>query len=439
MEKQIGLEEHEMAIIRLKRTRNSFLNVSTLLPPEILGNIFRWNDIPDGDFGGLPKDSHNFLLVCHHWFEVASHTPDLWSFWGNNVQDWAHWHARCGTAPLDLVLAKYPSYDFGDELHNALQDCSTRDLIRRVHLRGTRVADLLNSVVSSIVTEGEGTRSNCVESFVLESVDRWPVDVSAFFSQYRLPKLQHLCLSGCRISSWDWLKSHTMALTTLELGDVEQSPTLTQLFAIISSNPLLQNLALSPSSVPHADGDRSSPQVPLHHLKNLHLRSYFCSVFGLLNQLELPDKMDNLRLTLHGCSNADISNTLGPFLGDCIRRRDGFSGGGLGLLAYPYPCYLDFRVGDARKGDGSAEVVWFVEVWATTDGELGEEEANRLCFDLISHTPREQVISLQTSLPILYSEELCIEMRDLTYLHLTYVDLLVRVVCRARHSRAPQV
>ena len=39
LDKQI--EEYEKAIIRLKRTRNSLLNVSTLLPPEILGNIFR--------------------------------------------------------------------------------------------------------------------------------------------------------------------------------------------------------------------------------------------------------------------------------------------------------------------------------------------------------------------------------------------------------------
>ena len=70
------IEEHERAIIQHKRTQNSLLNVSTLLPPEILGNIFRWNVIPDGDFGGLSEDSYNFLLVCRHWFEVASRTPE---------------------------------------------------------------------------------------------------------------------------------------------------------------------------------------------------------------------------------------------------------------------------------------------------------------------------------------------------------------------------
>ena len=42
-EKQI--EEHERAAIRLKRARNSLLNVTTLLPPEILGKFFHWNVI----------------------------------------------------------------------------------------------------------------------------------------------------------------------------------------------------------------------------------------------------------------------------------------------------------------------------------------------------------------------------------------------------------
>jgi hypothetical protein len=79
-------QEHGGTLIQLKRARNSLLNVSTLLPPEILGNLFRWNVIPVGDFWGLSTTSFNFLLVCHHWFRVASGTPELWGFWGNSVR-----------------------------------------------------------------------------------------------------------------------------------------------------------------------------------------------------------------------------------------------------------------------------------------------------------------------------------------------------------------
>ena len=83
LEEQI--KGHERAIIKLKRTRNSLLNVSKL-PPEVLGNIFQRNVTLDGSFK-LEEGSHNSLLVCHHWFEVASRTPELWSFWGNNLED----------------------------------------------------------------------------------------------------------------------------------------------------------------------------------------------------------------------------------------------------------------------------------------------------------------------------------------------------------------
>jgi len=83
LEKQI--EEGAGDIIKLKRVRNSLLNISRIVPPEILGSIrFHWNVTLDGGlppFGSLPKSTYDFLLVYHHWFEVASHTLELWSFW----------------------------------------------------------------------------------------------------------------------------------------------------------------------------------------------------------------------------------------------------------------------------------------------------------------------------------------------------------------------
>jgi len=122
--------ESTRAIIGLKRARNSLLNVSKF-PPEVLGNVFRWNVILKGDFGGLEKGSHNFLPVCHHRFEVASQTPELWSFWGNNPKDWARWYRRSGTALLDLVLDGY-GYDgtcFDAALRDALEDRAAKNTI----------------------------------------------------------------------------------------------------------------------------------------------------------------------------------------------------------------------------------------------------------------------------------------------------------------------
>ena len=74
------IEDGEGDIIKLKRARNSLLNISTRMPPEILGIIFAWIVTREQDdsvfstahFAGLEKGSHNFLLVCHRWLEAAS-------------------------------------------------------------------------------------------------------------------------------------------------------------------------------------------------------------------------------------------------------------------------------------------------------------------------------------------------------------------------------
>ena len=102
-------------IIKLKRTRNSMLNISVLAPPEILGYIFNLvvSRIPvdsrtvsvrpyqTPQFRGPEKEWYNFLLVCHYWLEVAYATPEVWTFWG---KAWEKQYIRAGSAPVDLVL-----------------------------------------------------------------------------------------------------------------------------------------------------------------------------------------------------------------------------------------------------------------------------------------------------------------------------------------------
>ena len=373
------------------------------------------------------KGSYNFLLVCHHWFEVASRAPGLWCFWGNSIRDWARRHVRCGTGPLDLVLNEYTNRELDDELREALKVRATQDTIRRVHLSGHKAGGLLNSVISSIVAEGEEIQLNSMESFIVRSFG-WDhtVDVSDFFSRYHLPKLQRLRLYGCRISSWDLLESRTMALTTLELAGTPPPPILTpsQLLSILSSNPLLQDLKLSHSLSSHVvDGEWSSHPVPLRHLKKLHFSNDFHHVFSLLNRLELPDGMDNMNLALYKCSPKDILQTIGPCLRDRIRRRGRFPGGGLVLCAKRSSGGFHICVGDANKRDGPTEAVQFIAVEAFMDRTPGKEEAERIGFGLITCIPRDEVGRLWTNLPILRSEELCIEMCHLTCIRLVQVDL----------------
>jgi hypothetical protein len=80
------------------------------------------------------------------------------------------------------------------------------------------------------------------------------------------------------------------------------------------------------------------------------------------------------------------------------------------------------QVGDAcggylSWGDG------FMTVDGTMSLALGEEEADKLWFDVIAHIPLEEVFYLTTTLPILCSEHLCVRMCNLTHLRLFQVDL----------------
>jgi len=265
-----------------------------------------------------------------------------------------------------------------------------------------------------------------VESFKIVNHNTPFVDTPTFFSRYRLQKLRSLLLSGCRISSWGLLKSQTTALTTLRLTayQLPPVPSLSQLFSILSSSPLLQDFAHF-----HHQGsyiarlDAPIIQVQLRYLEQLDLQGPFRLVFALLNRLELPNKMDALHLSLCWCSSIDLSQILGPYLGDRVRRRGGIPGGGIGLLAEHGNSIFSLRVGDTRIGDDPTNVVWFVRISAATTVELEDEEAGRLCFDLIAHIQRERVTRLQTNLPILRREELCVEMRNLTHLQLAKTDL----------------
>ena len=87
------------------------------------------------------------------------------------------------------------------------------------------------------------------------------------------------------------------------------------------------------------------------------------------------------------------------------------------------PDTLCFCSGDLRNGDDPTESDLFAIFTAVLDVRPEKGQADRLRFDIIAHIPWEQVIHLQTSLPILRSVELCVEMCNLTSLYLVEVDL----------------
>lgn len=395
------------ALVKLKRARNSLLDVFKL-PPEVLGNIFRWNVSLEGDFGGLEKESHNFLYVCHHWSEVASRTPEVWSFLGNTLQDWARWCRRSETAPLDLVLDGYECYgaSFDTTLLILLQDRVTTDTIRRVHLR-TEDSGLLNSIIYSLTSQSGGIRSSSMESFVLVNWDEPAVDVSDFFAHYHFSKLRRLELTNCTISPRDHLISRTVTLTTLELdlSDPGPNPTTSQLLSILASNPILRALTLRGCAIPDDDGDETSFRVPLHHLNKLELVGNPRVVIRLLNQLDYPRNMEHLWLTLHDCEVAEISQTIGPWFRDYLQGR-GRAQNGLGLLLSSY-FSITLRAGDAYGDDQMLEPMdAFVAVTLDLDDALPSSAEENAILDLIACAPQEEVVYFRKSCNLVAMEKI---------------------------------
>ena len=328
MDEEIGKREDIVrkeaeALIKLKRTRNSLLNVNRL-PPEVLGGIFQWNVMFEGGFGGLEKRSHNFMLVCHYWSGVALRTQGIWSFWGNTTNDWARFYCRSATAPLDLVLNSNLRDEYFDEtLTDVLQDRASRDTIRHVHLKSSNIV-LLNSVLSPLTHNGVGIRSNRMESFILSNWDLdSPVDVSDFFAHYLFPRLKRLELSYCSISSWDHLVLRTGSLTHLRLGFEYPSPnpTTSQLLSLLASNPLLQRITLPRGTVPNDNDELSHLRIPLHHLRYLNLAGDLQHVLRLLDRLDFPVVLDEFEITLDGCTDKEISGKIGQYLRNLLQQR----------------------------------------------------------------------------------------------------------------------
>jgi hypothetical protein len=402
-------------IIRLKRTRNSLLNI-TRIPPEILGHIFRFSitEVGNTNYPGIPKDSYKFLLVCHHWFQVALRTPELWSSWGNSLEDWKRWHLRSGTFALDLILNgwKYKDRDFDEALRDALRDRAARNVIRKVHL-ASNDTKLLTTIISSLIPEGGDVRSSSIESIVLSNTD-----VSDLFARYRFPKLHNLHLSvRSKISSWDHLKSTTMALTNISLNFSSITPTTSQVLSLLASNPNLRSLTLSGPPTNDDGGDCPRHQLPLRHLKRVSLTGAFRHVFPFLLRLAFPERMDHGDFFLHQCTLQEVLEVIGPYIRDYLRRDVRFRDR-LGMYVSSTSRYISFHasaVGVDRLPQDGPPCGRFR---ATFFQSIPRDAGKKLSCDVLALLPQESIVSFKTDL--LVTEEVVVAMPNLETLYLLY-------------------
>ena len=429
LEKQI--EESAGDTIKLKRARNSLLNISTIVPPEILGSIFLWNVTPSGGlppFGPLPKGTYDFLLVCRHWSEVASHTPELWSFWGNTLEKWSRWYKRSGTTPVDLVLSGCgdimgdSDISFDGPVRDALRDRAARDAIRSLHLWSIKTS-LVTSILSTLTTDSEEVRYSSIESISLQGVD-----ISKFFARYRFPKLWYLDLSaGITISSWEDFGSRTTALTTLSLtlNSVSSAPTTPQLLSILASNPRLQTLALTMYTTPPNNKVGSAAPVPLRHLKKLTLMGDFHTIFQLMSRLDHPETMSQMTLVVFNCTVEDTLGTLGPYIQEYI-QRDGRFRYGLGIHVISHNNTVSIDASAVSSVTGPISKATFATFTAVLQDELPLPAGNKLCIDLVAYVPKERVVYFGGDMTTDVVKGVVATMPTIRELHLTRPSLVSR-------------
>jgi hypothetical protein len=428
MDREINLDSIlalDAEIIRLKRTRNSLLNV-TRIPPEILGHIFHFSitEDDDPDFAGMPKGQYNFLFVCHHWFQVALRTPQLWCSWGNNIEDWKRWHLRSGISALDLILdgLYYENRVLDEALRDAIRDRAARNVIRKVHLKNIN-EELSTTIISSLIPEGEDVRASSIESIILSGVR---ADVSDLFTRHRFPKLRNLCLSGrFEISSWDHLKSTIMALTNLSLSFTSTSPslavpTMSQILALLASNPNLRSLTLNALPIDDDGGDGPRLQLPLPHLERFLLVGTLRRVFSTLLRLEFPRRMDHGDISFHQCTLQEVIEVIGPYIRDYLRRDARFRNRlGVSISSVPYRIVFHASVvGVGYRGPNRLpqNCSPYGNFEASLSQPVPRDVRKKVYIDILALLPRESIVDFRTDLPV--TEDILVAMPNLETLHL---------------------
>ena len=386
LEKKI--EEAQGDAIQLKREHNSFLNISLLVPPEILGRILAWvgrERIQDDE---IKPHFYDFLLVCHHWFEVVKGTPKLWNFWGNTMTQWHYWREHCRSAPVGLVLSGLNADGpFDESLQAAVREAAKRGTIRSINFQ-TGSSRLQQQILAALTPGDDENQFSSIESFSLQSAD-----VSKFFTRCSFPKLLYLKLSDYfEVSNWELFASRTGALTELSLTNANDIPTPFQLLSILARSPGLRDVTLSELTAVPDDKDRGPTPVPMHHLRSLHITGNLHSVVALISRLEFLQPICRMRVYVYISRTDNIKTTLGPLVRDYI-LREGRRQASLGLTILGSPAGFLIKVSDIREG----QRLMFASFGVHDDDKVDVEDDLPLCRDFVEQVLVDDVVYLRAN------------------------------------------
>lgn len=316
--------QHAGDTIHLKRLRNSLLNVSIFLPPEILAHIFWWTVVsglnPSGRISG---GTFSFLLVCRYWFDVATSTPSLWAFWGPSLRQCTVFHPYSGAVPLHLNLTNVSSDREVKSPSCVLRDWNVQRRIRHLDIHTT--PRILAEILSLMSTPQPSSVRSQIQSLTLAVEGLWDPghpgefpDITDFLGARFPSELRILHIRGCALG-WESLILCTSKLTHLFIHAPNGStkPTVLQLAALFAGNSALEEIDLSLEiiSTPEGSLSRTPTSIFLPHLRRLTVRGSVTGHTRLLNRLTFSDalKQVNTDLFLDGIM-MDVPAALAPFL-----------------------------------------------------------------------------------------------------------------------------